>query len=198
MLRISIVDDSRSSTLRAEGKLAHEWVDEARRTWHALRDSNRSQQRELVIDLAGVDFVDEPGRQLLAEMHDSGVKFISTGPMIARILEELSTTDQAPTRSGWKKAFWSFFFLMLVCACGRLFGEGPGIPVLTLTEAVEQAKAHNRELKIQQMQAAISGADVATPGRNVCLPSLQISTRRACWLPSHSNSTVVLSEPTKT
>jgi outer membrane protein len=173
MLRISIIDDSRSTTLRAEGKLAHEWVDEARRVWHVLKEGNGSNQhqRELVMDLVGVTFVDDLGRQLLADMRDSGVRFVSAGPMITGLLEELSPGDCVPRRNRFKKALLSVLFLILVFVSGRMFAEGPGMPILTLADAVELAKAHNRELKIQQIQAAISNAEVAI-AKTKRLPSL--------------------------
>ena len=171
MLRLSIIDDSRSTTLRAEGKLAHEWVDEARRIWHVLREGDGSHQRELVMDLVGVTFVDDLGRQLLADMRNSGVRFVFAGPMMSGLLEELSTGARAPKATRMKKVLLSLFLLVLIFASRAVFAQGSAAPVLTLAEAVALAKAHNRELKIQQFQAAISDAEVGI-AKTKRLPSI--------------------------
>lgn len=87
MLRISVMNGSRTTRLKLEGKLAHEWVSEAEKAWSALSALNG--RKRVVIDLLEVSFVDEPGRQLLAAMHRAGAELLGSGPMISALIEEI-------------------------------------------------------------------------------------------------------------
>lgn len=109
MLRITVLNDARPATFKMEGKLAHEWVAEAEKAWTAF--SNLPQQQPLVVDLCGVLFVDDPGRQLLARMYSSGAKLIGTGPMTSALIEEICG-DARPHGSSWIRGVLSLFFLL--------------------------------------------------------------------------------------
>ena len=49
MLRISVLNDPEMTRLKLEGKLAHEWVEEAEKAWTAL--VRMAGSTELVVDL---------------------------------------------------------------------------------------------------------------------------------------------------
>lgn|SRR5690242_21832909 len=88
MLRITVLnDDFRTTRFKLEGKLAHEWVSEAKETWKALPRSGVTEQ--LVVDLLGVSFVDDRGKELLAEMHRAGAELVGAGPLISQLIAEI-------------------------------------------------------------------------------------------------------------
>lgn len=111
MLRVSVLNDSRGTTLKLEGKLAHEWVAEAGKAWSAL--SEVSSNECVLVDLFGVSFVDDSGRELLAQMHASGAKLVGTGPMTGALIEEIC--GNAPSSaSQWIRSILSVLFLLVL------------------------------------------------------------------------------------
>jgi anti-anti-sigma regulatory factor len=92
MLRISVLNGSDTTRFKLEGKLAHEWVREAEVAWtaHMARKGNK----EVVVDLYDVCFVDNAGRQLLVEMHVAGAKLVGSGPMMSVLIDEINEDDQ--------------------------------------------------------------------------------------------------------
>ena len=111
MLRITVLHEARGTTFKMEGKLTHEWVAEAERSWTAF--SNIPRNECVVVDLCGVSFVDNPGRELLARMHSSGAKLIGTGPMTSALIEEICAEKRPPSRK-WIRSALSLFFLLLL------------------------------------------------------------------------------------
>jgi anti-anti-sigma regulatory factor len=84
MLRITVLNDTETTRLKLEGKLAHEWVHEARLAWASLGAMQGN--KELIVDLLGVSFVDEFGERLLAEMHGANAKLVGSGPSISALI----------------------------------------------------------------------------------------------------------------
>lgn len=95
MLRISIQNGPLTTRFKLEGKLAHEWVSEAEKSWAALTALNGKQK--LIVDLFDVAFVDDLGRQLLAQMHHAGAKLVGSGPLLSPLIEEIE--DDEATQS---------------------------------------------------------------------------------------------------
>jgi anti-anti-sigma regulatory factor len=91
MLRISVVNVPGKSQLKLEGKLAHEWVNEARNAWLALLGIDG--KARLVVDLTDVSFVDDDGRQLLADMRRKGAKLAGSGLVMTSLLEQIEAAD---------------------------------------------------------------------------------------------------------
>ena len=91
MLRISVLNEPGIARLKLEGKLAHEWVGEARKVWATLATVNGSS--DLVVDLLGVSFVDEAGHQLLAEMRHGGAELIGSGPLVSALIDEIEDAE---------------------------------------------------------------------------------------------------------
>jgi anti-anti-sigma regulatory factor len=111
MLRVTVRDDERGAAFKLEGKLAHEWVAEAEKAWTEF--SSVPRRERVVVDLCGVSFVDDSGRELLGRIHASGAKLIGTGPMTSALIEEICGQSQRPDRR-WTRGVFSLFFLLLV------------------------------------------------------------------------------------
>ena len=113
MLRITVLNEARGATFKMEGKLTHEWVVEAEKAWAAF--SSIPQPGRVVVDLCGVSFVDDPGRELLARMHSTGAKLIGSGPMTSALIEEICGGERPPLGK-WIRTALSLFFLLLLAA----------------------------------------------------------------------------------
>ena len=93
MLRISVMNEPGITRMKLEGKLAHEWVDEARNAWAGLSEVNG--ETEIVVDLLNVSFVDDAGHQLLAEIRHAGVELMGSGPLMTALIEEIEEAEAA-------------------------------------------------------------------------------------------------------
>lgn len=117
MLRISVLNGSQAVRLKLEGKLAHEWVAEAQKAWTALVDL--AGKKKVVVDLADVSFVDDPGKELLSLFHQCGSELVGSGPMIVAIIGEIHK-QVAITKSNFRKEIASLLLVLLflvVAAC---------------------------------------------------------------------------------
>ena len=99
-----------------EGRLAQEWVIEADRAWTAF--SSIPHQERTLVDICGVSFVDDSGRELLARMHSSGAKLIGTGPMTGALIEEICGDKPSRNRK-WIRSALSLFFVLLLAGSMR-------------------------------------------------------------------------------
>ena len=98
MLRITDVRETMPDggalwTLRVEGDIKGEWVEQLRRAWGAVRLAAAGSSIRLV--LADVQSIDTTGKALLAEMHRDGVGIFATDSLTAVIRDEV--TDGVPT-----------------------------------------------------------------------------------------------------
>lgn len=96
MLRISVLNEQVTVRLKLEGKLAHEWVREAETAWETVLRMNGN--TEIVVDLHGVSFVDDPGHQLLAAMRHAGAELIGAGPLMSALIEEIEVAAAVTRR----------------------------------------------------------------------------------------------------
>jgi hypothetical protein len=85
MLRITVHKDRSRTTLKLEGRVAGEWVDELERAW--LTEADRGQL--IKVDLSGVTFVEEDGKKLLGRMFERGSNLYATDCMNRSIIEEI-------------------------------------------------------------------------------------------------------------
>jgi len=103
MLRIRVQNGPLTTRFKLEGKLAHEWVTEAEKAWVALTAINGT--KKVIVDLFDVEFVDDLGKQLLAQMNHTGADLVGSGPMISALIEEiegdelLQTSEQTEKRN---------------------------------------------------------------------------------------------------
>ena len=100
MLRISVLNAPGTTRLKLEGKLAHEWVQEAANVWSALLAASKNLM--IVVDLLNVSFVDDAGHQLLTDMRHAGAELVGCGPMITALIEEIEESEAAKENSDWE------------------------------------------------------------------------------------------------
>jgi len=98
MLKITIEDSSLELRFRLEGNLAGAWVTELRQVWQTAASTTNG--RSTVADLTDVDFVDECGEKLLADMHHAGVGLVGVTPLIQAVMEEITGSVHCGTVEG--------------------------------------------------------------------------------------------------
>ena len=87
MLRITIEKNSRSTTLRVEGRLTGPWVDELEQAWRAV--NSHAADGHVAVDLTDVTLVSEEGKRLLGAMYSEGAKLKGAGCVTRRLVEEI-------------------------------------------------------------------------------------------------------------
>ena len=93
VIRITCHNESAITRLVIEGKLAGACVDELDKCWQTCP----SDEVAVLVDLTNVSFVDDHGKELLARMHNKGIKLFSTNLMTKCLIEEIENT---PDQSG--------------------------------------------------------------------------------------------------
>jgi hypothetical protein len=88
MIRITAQQESTLTRLFLEGKLSGACVEELDKCWQMCP----STQVALLVDLTNVSFVDEHGKQLLARMHNKGIKLFSKSLMTKCLIEEIENS----------------------------------------------------------------------------------------------------------
>ena len=79
MLKITVHDVADPLRLELEGRLAGAWVSELEHCWHTVKTSQPN--RELLVDLTNVTFIDPAGRYLLQLMRRDGVSLVASSLM---------------------------------------------------------------------------------------------------------------------
>ncbi|HVP52505.1 MAG TPA: hypothetical protein VMT05_10365 [Terriglobales bacterium] len=98
MLRITTQEGPTAITLVLEGKCRGPWVEELERCWRKAAAS--ASGRVLRVDLEKVGFVDERGKELLAEMYAAGVKLnAAAGLMMSSLVEEITARCSSARRA---------------------------------------------------------------------------------------------------
>jgi anti-anti-sigma regulatory factor len=87
MLKITTKERSGTVTFVLEGRLCGAWAAEAKLAWSRLVE--RTHDQEILLDLAGVTFIDREGEALLASILDRGTKVRASGVMISHLVEEM-------------------------------------------------------------------------------------------------------------
>ena len=88
MIRITAQQESSTTRLFLEGKLAGRCVDELDKCWQACP----TDEAAVLVDLTNVSFVDDHGKELLARMHSKGIKLFSTSLITKCLIEEIENT----------------------------------------------------------------------------------------------------------
>lgn len=92
MLKITIRTDPERTILELEGKLTGPWVKELEACWRASCD------RPVSVLLCAVTFIDDTGRDLLAEMYQHGTELVAEGCMNKAIVDEISREKRSGRR----------------------------------------------------------------------------------------------------
>jgi anti-anti-sigma regulatory factor len=87
MLRITIQESADGVTLILEGRLTGPWIQEVEHAWSAVAGGGDG--RPVVVDLSGVTFVDEEGKQLLRSIFVRGGELRASDVMTRAIVEEV-------------------------------------------------------------------------------------------------------------
>jgi ABC-type transporter Mla MlaB component len=88
LLRIAISSTQDQDTWILQGRLAGQVVDELTTSWKQAVSEEPERQR--VVDVVNVTFVDERGEQALQEMMIEGAQFVARGVYMKSLLQNLS------------------------------------------------------------------------------------------------------------
>jgi ABC-type transporter Mla MlaB component len=88
MLRITVVETRTEQKWTLEGQLVQPWISELKSTWTQTENARR--ERNCVVDLAGVTFIDKNGEKVLAELSKEGAELIATGCYTLHIVHNLN------------------------------------------------------------------------------------------------------------
>ena len=95
MLRISRATTAdQPEFLRLEGQVTGPWVEEVRRACAETLGNNGHSGNCLVLDLAGVSFLDQDGIALFGELAARGVLFTNCSAFIAEQLKGVADVDR--------------------------------------------------------------------------------------------------------
>ena len=87
MLRIHLEAKCESVTIRVEGRIAGDWVDELEKCCREVLA--RQQNRRVIIELDEVIIVDARGEALLQHMHQAGVALTGRGMHSQDLVERI-------------------------------------------------------------------------------------------------------------
>jgi anti-anti-sigma regulatory factor len=88
VIRISQIHEGEQQRLLVEGTLSGEWVEVLEDCW--LEAPHAPNGEPMRIDLSGVTYVDDKGRELLARMIQDGAELRATGVMTRAVIEEIT------------------------------------------------------------------------------------------------------------
>ena len=88
MLRITVLEEMTRVTLKLEGRLAGLWVREMEIAWRSTQPESAG--RQLVVDLKGVDRVDQAGAYLLALLYQQGTRFVASGTVMTELVRSIA------------------------------------------------------------------------------------------------------------
>ena len=87
MIRISQTHEGSRQRLLVEGTLSGEWVEVLEGCW--LEAPQAPNGGPMSVDLSGVSYVDDKGRELLARMIQDGAELRATGVMTRAVIDEI-------------------------------------------------------------------------------------------------------------
>ena len=92
MLRITIADEPEEQRWTLQGRLSGPWVAQLKSNWQKSHGPNGD--RQCIVDVSGVTFVDLDGERVLAAMMRDGAKFIATGVYTKHLLDTIERRRQ--------------------------------------------------------------------------------------------------------
>ena len=94
MIRISEIRKGSGRRLLVEGTLAGDWVEVLEKSW--LEAQTPRNGEPMRVDLSGVTWIDDKGRELLARMIRDGAELRATGVMTRAVIEEITAGEASP------------------------------------------------------------------------------------------------------
>ncbi len=165
MLRITPRDRDTGLTLVLEGKLAGPWVAELAQAWSGWQ--GRIDPAKAVLDMRGVAFIDEAGRELLARIHAEGADLVGSGCYVGPIIQSILNGGELGA------AGLRFLWLPMLglAAAGALAAAEPSVP-LSLAQALDQALARNPEIH-KSLIAIAQSQDDRRLAASALMPSVE-------------------------
>ena len=106
MIRISEIRKGSKQRLLVEGTLAGDWVEVLKKSWLEAKSSRNGEPMR--VDLSGVTWIDDKGRELIARMILEGAELRATGVMTRAVIEEITegeaSRETQPEMHGEKQA----------------------------------------------------------------------------------------------
>lgn len=96
MLKVTTKEADVSLTFVLEGRLCRPWTDEAERGWTKL--VSNAGKKQVILDLAGITFVDGDGEALLALMMQSGTKVRAQGVVVSHLVAQVQKRMQRSSK----------------------------------------------------------------------------------------------------
>jgi hypothetical protein len=87
VIRISEIRKGSKQRLLVEGTLAGDWVEVLEKSWLEAQTSRNGEPMR--IDLSGVTWIDDKGRELLKRILQDGAELRANGIMTRSVIEEL-------------------------------------------------------------------------------------------------------------
>lgn len=98
MMKATQLQQGDQLLIRVEGRLAGPWVAELEQSWNQAAATRGSSAIE--VELAGVSYIDEAGKQLLRRMAQAGTRLSAAGCLARAVVEEVEGKP-AGKRHGW-------------------------------------------------------------------------------------------------
>jgi ABC-type transporter Mla MlaB component len=95
LIRISQTGSGSKWRLLVEGTLSGGWVDALETSWRQAQSQLNGNGKSLCIDLSGVTFIDDKGRDLLARIIRGGAELRTAGIMTRTVVEEITKEIEA-------------------------------------------------------------------------------------------------------
>jgi hypothetical protein len=102
MLRITVHNNSQSITFQLEGRLSGPWIAELDKCWH--RTLQNETQPAIRVDLTGLTFLDNAGKEYLHKMHCRGAEFVAADCETKSIIDEITNNSSAANGRRTKSA----------------------------------------------------------------------------------------------
>jgi len=92
MLKVTTKEGAASLTFILEGRLCRPWTAEVKRGWEKLISA--AGDKKVVLDLAGLTFVDGDGEALLTSMLESGTQVRARGVLVSHVVAQVQKRIQ--------------------------------------------------------------------------------------------------------
>src|ERR1700694_1436647 len=87
VLRVTSLEMNGSSVLKLEGKVSGPWVDELQHCWSGVAQQKERTAVKVKVDLRGVSYLDNRGRDLLLHMEREGAALVEGSDFVRQLLK---------------------------------------------------------------------------------------------------------------
>jgi outer membrane protein len=191
MMKATVLQEGKQVTVKVEGRLTGPWVEELARSWSQA--SAIGGPEAVSIELAGVSFIDEAGKELLRRICGAGTRLEAAGCLTRAIVDEVAgKRPAAHRRPGAKDLACILLLAGLFFPASRLSAQMPPSPPqqrrhptpaqpaapvtlkLTLHDAVALALHQNPQVQIGAIDLATS-QESRSVARSALLPQATLA-----------------------